>query len=89
MSSKETQRQEEIDEDYPGQQNDSRRLKIINHAVEAADRIIMEGSNGDTEETDYLTGIVAQRFMEKVAGRLQSELLKHDLHSRTLGKAKS
>jgi hypothetical protein len=72
-------------EDYPGQNDEIRRHKIIRKAVEAADTIILNGSNGDIEETDYLTGIVAKEFVEKVTARLGSELLKHELNKR-LGK---
>ena len=71
-----------LQEDYPGQKDEMRRSKIAQEAVDAADTIILDGSSGHVEETDYLTGIVAARFVEKVAGRLQSELLKHDLDKR-------
>ena len=70
------------EEDYPGLHDQIRREKIILKAVQAADRIIMDYSSGDTEETDYLTGAVAQKFVEKVQGRLQSQLLRLDLTKR-------
>jgi hypothetical protein len=64
------------------QEEDMRRQHIIQNAVEAADRIIMDGSNGDVEETDYLTGEVANQFVQKVTGRLQSILLRYDIEKR-------
>lgn len=70
------------EEDYPGQANNSRRHRIIREAVEAADRIIIDGSNGDVEETDYLTGKVALEFFQKVDSRLSSTLLRHDMQRR-------
>jgi hypothetical protein len=70
------------EEDYPGQQDEIRRERIIRNAVEAADRLIMDGSNGDVEETDYLTGAVALKFVEKVQGRLQAQLWRANMLSR-------
>jgi len=70
------------EEDFPGQHNDIRRQEVINGAVEAADDIIMEGSNGDEEETDYLTSAVAKKFLGKVHERIQAQLLRKDLEKR-------
>lgn len=47
------------------------RRQVIQKAVEAADRIILDGSDGSVEETNYLTSEVARKFMEKA-------LLPHD-----------
>ena len=39
--------------------------KIIEEAVSAADTIILNGSNGEEEETNYLTAMVADRLLKK------------------------
>lgn len=70
------------EEDYPGQRDEIRRQRIIEQAVSAADVIIMDGSSGEVQETDYLTGMVAQKFLEKVSCRLTAELLKKNLQDR-------
>jgi len=47
-------------------ERDARRRKIIEDAViNAADRIILDGSDGSVEETDYLT----RRSSKKVYGK--------------------
>lgn len=53
-------------EDYPGQIDEMRRHAIVQMAQEAADEIIMEGSDGSVEETDYLTSAVAQVMNNRV-----------------------
>lgn len=70
------------EEDYPGQKRERERQRIIEQAVSAADTIILDGSNGSVEETDYLTGQVAEKFLYKVCCRLTAQLLKHDLDKR-------
>lgn len=60
-------------------ENERRRRNIVDRAVEAADRIIMDGSDGSNEETDLLTAEVAKEFLEKVHGRLQSALLAKEI----------
>jgi len=72
----------ELKELYPGSYNEARRHDVIDRAVSAADHIILEGSDGSTEETDWLTGEVAARFVEKVRMRLASQLSRLDLHRR-------
>lgn len=64
---------------YRGARRERRREQIINAAVSAADKLILDHSSGETEETDYLTVAVAERFMGKVFGRLQSELMRADM----------
>ncbi len=60
------------------QKRDMRRNKIIEEAVGAGDNIIMEGSDGSVEETDYLTAMVAQKWVEKAVHPLRSQLLRKD-----------
>jgi len=52
---------------------------IILGAVEAADRIILNGSDGSIEETNYLTSEVARKMMEKALLHFNTEMLKKDL----------
>lgn len=69
-------------DDFPGQTDEYRWQLIVEAAVEAADRIIMEGSDGSVEETDFLTATVALRFDQKVHQAVQSKLLKAKLMAR-------
>ncbi len=55
------------------------RQQIVQRAVEAADRIILDGSDGSVEETNWLTAEVAGKFNEKVHIVFQSALLRSDL----------
>ena len=56
----------------------ARRNEIIENAVQAADRIILDGSDGSVEETDYLTAELARRFMEKALHAFEREILRKD-----------
>lgn len=62
--------------------NEHRQMEIIRKAVEAADRIILDGSNGTVEETNYLTAAVARKFMEKALHPLSSVLLAKEINDR-------
>ena len=55
------------------------RHEIVTEAVRAADEIILDGSDGSVEETDWLTYEVAKRFIEKVGIALTSKLSRKDL----------
>lgn len=61
------------------EQREHERQEIIREAVNAADRIILDGSDGTVEETDWLTSEVAKRFVEKVGIRLTSKLVRKDM----------
>jgi len=61
------------------QQRDYERHQIIQKAVEAADRIILEGSDGSVEETNYLTSEVARGFMDRALLPLKSSMARKDL----------
>ncbi|MDP2917093.1 MAG: hypothetical protein Q8O16_04095 [Dehalococcoidia bacterium] len=61
------------------EQREYERRKIVEKAVEAADRIILDGSDGTVEETNWLTAEVARKFNEKVNHAFQTALLKKDL----------
>lgn len=58
---------------------ETQRQRIVEKAVEAADRIILDGSDGSTEEASYLTAEVASKMMDKVRIPLGSVLYKKDL----------
>lgn len=66
-------------EDYLGQFDELRRNIIVEFAASAADEIIMEGSDGTPEETDYLTSAVAQVINNRVHQRNVMALMKRDL----------
>jgi len=53
--------------------------RIVEKAVEAADRIILNGSNGNVEELNYLTAMVAKKLVEKALNPLFQEMLRRDL----------
>jgi len=55
------------------------RHKIVEKAVEVVDRIILDGTDGSVEETNYLTAMVAKKLMEKALNPLFQEMLRRDL----------
>ncbi len=55
-----------------------RRSKAIQEAVDAADRIILDASDGSTEETNYLTAVVAEKLLWKALLPLRSAMTKKD-----------
>lgn len=57
------------------EQDQYRREQAVRKAVETADRIIMDASNSN-EETNYLTGRVAEEFLKKAIIPFSSELNK-------------
>jgi len=61
------------------EQREYERQEIIREAVNAADRIILDGSDGSVEETDWLTSEVAKKFVEKVNIAMSAKLGKKDL----------
>lgn len=61
------------------EQRERERREIINEAVCAADRIILAGSDGSCEETDFLTAEVAVRMIERTVLPFNRELTKKDL----------
>ncbi len=58
---------------------DSRRQQIISQAVSAANRIIIDGSDGSVEETNYLTAKVAEKIVQTALMPFSSEMLQKDL----------
>ena len=56
------------------------RREIIHKAVAAADRIILGGSDGSCEETNFLTSEVAGIMVTKALHPHYSALLKKDLN---------
>jgi hypothetical protein len=61
------------------QEREFQRNRVIEEAVQAADRIIMDFSNGSIEETNFLTIEVARKFMGKVWISTMTKLLKKDM----------
>lgn len=58
---------------------DYERSRIVGEAVDAADRIILDGSDGSTEETNYLTSEVAAKFVAKALLPLSTAIQRKDL----------
>lgn len=65
------------------EQREYERQEIIRKAVEAADCIILDGSDGSVEETDWLTSEVAKKFVEKVNIAMSTKLVRKDLEQET------
>lgn len=65
-------RDEQIEIEYKRQQT-------IEKAVEAAERIILDQSDGSIEETNYLTYKVAESFFMKLGNVVRTTILRKDL----------
>lgn len=61
------------------QQREYERQEIIKKAVETADRIILGGSDGSCEETDFLTARVAEKMVEKALHPFNRDMMRKDL----------
>ncbi len=61
------------------EQREYERSEIIKKAVEAAYRIILEGSGGSIKETNYLTGKVARKLTEKALYPFDAAMMHKDL----------
>lgn len=61
------------------QQREHEREEIIKKAVEAADRIILDGSDGSEEETNFLTAKVAEKILERALLTFYRNMLSKDL----------
>jgi KTSC domain len=72
----------DFEEDWLGQKTEYKRQKAVERAVSAADRIILDASDGTVEETNFLTSQVAQKFAEKVNMAMAHELRKKELLER-------
>lgn len=70
---------EQLDEWNEDLRKDYFRQNVVKKAVDIADRIIMEATDGSAEETNYLTGKVAEAFMSKVLMSLQTQMFKKDI----------
>lgn len=72
-------------EDAPDKEEDAqarrdwRRQQAIEKAVSAADRIIMNATDGSVEELNYLTAMVANKWAQKACQPMVSAILKKDL----------
>ena len=55
------------------------RNEIIKEAVRAADQIILDGSDGSEEETNWLTAQVALKFVQRALLPFDTRLLKKDI----------
>lgn len=64
---------------YPGHTNDARRNEIVNRAVNAANQIIIDESDGTVEEAHYLVARVAKGFNDQITGIFEAAMLNADL----------
>ena len=55
------------------------RSQVVRNAARAADQIIMDGSDGSNEETNYLTAEVAQKIMNRALLPFHAAMLHKDL----------
>ena len=67
---------------YAGHNDDARRNDTVTRAVEAANTIILEESDGTVEETDYLTSRVMREFVQMVHNRIESNIIRADQNKR-------
>jgi hypothetical protein len=58
---------------------EARRAAILDEAVHAADRIIVEQSDGSRETLAYLTIALAERFVKNAAIISQAEVWKREI----------
>lgn len=70
------------DELYPGAKRDGERQHIIKDAVFAAESVIMDGSDGSVEESDWLTSKVALELVQRVHGANDARLARYDGENR-------
>ncbi len=61
------------------QQREYERQEIIKKAMDAADLIILDGSDGSCEETNFLTAEVAERMMKRALFPFNLDMLKKDM----------
>jgi len=61
------------------QQIEYHRQQVVEKAMEAADRIILVGSDGSCEETNYLTAKVAVKMMERALHPFSRDILRKDI----------
>ena len=66
------------------EEKERRRSEIIEKAVTEANRIILDGSDGSREETNYLTAMVAKKLMEQVLNFFSLAILKKDMEETKL-----
>jgi hypothetical protein len=62
-----------------------RRHQIIEKALSAAGRILVDEADGSVEEIDYLTTEIMHRWVDKVVCASRARLLKKDLLERSTG----
>lgn len=61
------------------EQREYHRRQVIQKAVQAADHIIWDGSDGSNEETNYLTAEVARKMMDSALHPFDAGMLAKDL----------
>lgn len=64
------------------EENSKRREDTVDKAFEAANKIILEGSDGTVEDTNYLTAEVARKFVEVALMPFGVRLLERDVNEK-------
>lgn len=64
---------------YEREEREYHRHQVIQKAVAAADHIILDGSDGSVEETNYLTARVAEQLIGKALHPINTAMLRKDL----------
>lgn len=55
------------------------RSEVARKAVEAADRIVLDASDGSSEETNYLTAVVVMKMITKALMPLYTAMIVKDM----------
>mgnify|MGYP001596234040 CR=1 FL=1 len=71
-----------MDDNNTWQRVEMRRDQAVRAALEAADRIVCNASDGSLEETYYLTAQVAQKMIERALYPFTSRMLRTDVERR-------
>ncbi len=61
------------------QAREARRQQIVERAVGAATRVIMDGSDGSEEETNCLTARAAEKLMTMALNPFHSAMMRKDM----------
>lgn len=73
-----------MNNDKTQMEKDIKRQEAVRTAVTAADKIILEASDGSFEETNYLTSMVARIFMEKALNPFLADIMYYDLFGHSM-----
>ena len=61
------------------QEREYHRQQVVENALSAADRIILDGSDGSNEETNFLTAQVAEKMMTRALLPFNRDMMRKDM----------